>query len=95
MPEMKATAYALSKAQRMNMTVTVDKIDEFTVGGLLYLFEMQTAYAGELLNVDAYNQPGVEEGKNATYAMFGRRGYEEKRKELENASEPKSEFIID
>ena len=93
--EMKATAYALSKAQRMNMTVTVDKIDEFTVGGLLYLFEMQTAYAGELLNVDAYNQPGVEEGKNATYAMFGRRGYEEKRKELENASEPKSEFIID
>lgn len=93
--EMKATVYALSKAQRMNMTVTVDKIDEFTVGGLLYLFEMQTAYAGELLNVDAYNQPGVEEGKNATYAMFGRRGYEEKRKELENASEPKSEFIID
>lgn len=93
--EMKATAYALSKAQRMNMAVTVDKIDEFTVGGLLYLFEMQTAYAGELLNVDAYNQPGVEEGKNATYAMFGRRGYEEKRKELENASEPKSEFIID
>ncbi len=93
--EMKTTAYALSKAQRMNMTVTVDKIDEFTVGGLLYLFEMQTAYAGELLNVDAYNQPGVAEGKNATYAMFGRRGYEEKRKELENASEPKSEFIID
>ncbi len=92
--EQKATAYALKKAQKMNMTVTVDKLDEFTMGELLFLYEMQTAYTGELLNVDAYNQPGVEEGKNATYAMFGRSGYDEKRKELESVPAPKEEFIV-
>ena len=35
---------------------------------------MQTAYVGAMLNIDTFNQPGVEEGKNATYALFGRKG---------------------
>ena len=39
------------------------------------------------------NQPGVEEGKKATFAMIGRAGYEEKLKELESL-EKKAEYII-
>ena len=42
----------------------------------MYMFEIQTAILGELYNIDAYNQPGVEQSKNYTYALMGRPGYE-------------------
>ncbi len=49
----------------------------------------KTAFAGALLNIDAYNQPGVEEGKKATFAFLGRKGYEQKLEELKsNAKNP-------
>ncbi len=81
--EQMATEYALLKSGKMNMTITVPEVNEFTLGQILYLFEVATGFAGELMHIDAFDQPGVEEGKNATYALFGRPGYEEKRKELE------------
>jgi len=89
-----ATEYALTKAERMNMTITIPKITPQTIGQLLYFFEVATAYAGELMNINAFDQPGVEEGKNATYAMFGRPGYEEKRAELKAAPIKEKKFII-
>ena len=58
------------------------------------MFELQTAFAGELLNINAFDQPGVEEGKNATYAMLGKRGYDEKRAELKAAPAKMSEYIV-
>ena len=89
-----ATEYALQKAGKPNMTITLPKVNEFTLGGLLYLFEVATGFAGELLEIDAFDQPGVEEGKNATYAMFGRPGYEEKKKELETRPEKSVKYMI-
>ena len=80
-----ATEYALTKAGRMNMTITIPSITPQTIGQLIYFFEVATAYAGELLSINAFDQPGVEEGKNATYAMFGRPGYEAKKAELDAA----------
>ena len=56
----------------MNKNIIMPEVNEFTLGQLIMLFEMQTAYAGELLGIDAFDQPGVEEGKNATYAMLGK-----------------------
>ena len=47
-----------------------------------------------MLNIDTYNQPGVEGGKNATYALLGRNGYEEKRQELANAPAKNDKFVI-
>ena len=41
------------------------------------MLEVQTAITGELYNIDAFNQPGVEQAKNYTYALMGRAGYEE------------------
>ena len=46
-----------------------------------------------MLNIDTYNQPGVEGGKNATYALLGRKGYDEKREELKNAPAKKKDYI--
>lgn len=83
--ENKATAYALTQAGRMNYTVSVPEINEFTLGELMYYFEMQTAYAGAMLNINTYNQPGVENGKKATFALLGKAGYEAKKAELDSA----------
>ena len=91
--ERKATEYALTTANRPNCTITVPEINAFTVGELLYMFELETAYTGAMLNVDTFNQPGVEGGKNATYALFGRKGYEETKKEMDNAPAKKQEYI--
>ncbi|MBQ1942722.1 MAG: glucose-6-phosphate isomerase, partial [Clostridia bacterium] len=92
--ERKATAYALTVAERPNYTITLPKVTPQTIGELLYLFEMQTAYAGALLNINTYNQPGVEGGKNATYALLGKSGYEAKKEELNAAPAAKAEYII-
>lgn len=92
--EQMATEYALLKAEQTNMTLTVPEVNEFTVGQILYLFEVATAFAGELLNINAFDQPGVEEGKNATYAMFGRPGYEAKKEELDARPAKKEKYII-
>lgn len=80
--ERKATEYALLKAKRSNFTVTLPEVNAYTVGQLLMYFMYETAFAGALLNVDTFNQPGVEEGKIATFAMLGRKGYEKKLEEL-------------
>ncbi len=92
--EQMATEYALLKAGKTNMTITLPEVNEFTLGQLLYFFEVATGFAGELLNINAFDQPGVEEGKNATYAMFGRPGYEEKKEELDARPEKKDRYII-
>ena len=89
-----ATEYALTKSGRANHTISLYEINEYTIGELLQLFEFETAYTGCMLNIDTYNQPGVEEGKNATYALFGRAGYEEKAKEIANAKQKEDKYII-
>lgn len=92
--EQTATEYALLKSGHMSNSITLPVVNEFTVGQLLYLFEVETAFAGELLNINAFDQPGVEEGKNATYAFLGKPGYDEKRKELDARPKAKEKYII-
>ncbi|MGI6160876.1 MAG: glucose-6-phosphate isomerase [Christensenellales bacterium] len=92
--EREATEYALLKAGRMNMTITLPRVDEYSIGGLIYYFEVQTAFIGELLGIDAFDQPGVEEGKNATYALLGKPGFEQKKAELDARPIKKQEYII-
>ena len=92
--EREATEYALRTAKRLNYTITLPEVNAFTIGELLYMFEMETAYAGAMLNIDTFNQPGVEGGKNATYALFGRKGYENTKKEMENALAKTDAYII-
>ena len=92
--ENKATAYALAKAGRQNYTIRLPEVNEFTLGELMYLFELQTAYAGAMLNIDTYNQPGVEAGKQATYALLGKKGYEAKRAELDAAPAAEEKYIV-
>ncbi len=69
--ERQGTEYALLRAGRMSQTITLPHVDAHTIGQLICLFEMATAYAGELLDIDAFNQPGVEQSKLASYAVLG------------------------
>jgi len=92
--EQMATEYALLKARRLNCTITLPEVNAFTVGQLLYFMEVETAFIGELLNINAFDQPGVEEGKNATYALLGRPGYEEKKAELDARPQKKEQYIL-
>jgi len=91
--EQKATEIALTKNKRANMTITLPEISGFTLGQLLYLLEVETAFIGELYNINAFDQPGVEMDKIATYAMMGRKGYGEKLKDLQ-AGKDISKFRI-
>jgi glucose-6-phosphate isomerase len=89
-----ATAYALTKAGRMNYTLWIPELNAFTLGQLLFLFELQTAYAGAMLNIDTFNQPGVEEGKKATFALLGKAGYAAKKAELDSLPAKDENCII-
>lgn len=86
--EQRATAGALARRGRPNLTITLDRVDAEHLGALFMLFEIATAYAGELYNVNAYNQPGVELGKQFAYAMLGREDAQEARKEWESLPKP-------
>lgn len=92
--ELYATRYALTQRGRANCTITLDAVDAYHIGALLYLFQMQTAYEGAILNINAYDQPGVEGGKNATYALFGRKGYEAKAEEIRSSQPDADKYII-
>ncbi len=94
MAEQLATQIALTKKRRMNYNITLPEINPFTIGQLLFLFEVQTAFAGGLFEVNPFDQPGVEEGKQLTYGMMGKKGYEDKKGEIESRPEGNKRYVI-
>jgi len=89
--ERQGTEYALLRAGRMSQTITLPIVNEHTIGQLLYFLELVTAYVGELLDIDAFNQPGVEESKIASYAVLGHTGDKYRLKQQEMAAAPASQ----
>jgi glucose-6-phosphate isomerase len=73
--EYDATSAALARAGRMNCTLKLPTLDARTMGELIMFFQLATGYAGVWYGVDAFDQPGVELGKQLTYAAIGRPGY--------------------
>ncbi len=81
--EQRATAAAMTANGRPNCTFTLDKLDEEHLGAFLQMMEFETAFMGELLDINAFDQEGVELGKKYTYALMGRKGYEQYRDEFQ------------
>ena len=69
-----ATEWSLVRAQRPNCTISLPEVSAYYWGGLLFFFEMAVAFEGELLNVNAFNQPGVEGYKNYMYYKLAKPG---------------------
>ncbi len=81
--EQEAAALAVKKQGRPSATLAIPELNEFFLGQLFAFFELAVVYLAEMLEVNAFDQPGVEEGKQMMYALLGRQGFEAKKKEIE------------
>jgi len=74
--ERRSTEAALVEASRPNCTFTLERVDEEHLGAFFQLLEFETAFMGELLEINAFDQAGVELGKQFTYGLMGRPNFE-------------------
>jgi glucose-6-phosphate isomerase len=81
--EQRVVEIALARRGRMSMTVTVPQVNAFTVGQLARLFELATRIVGGLNRIDPFRQPASEEGKDLTFALTGRKGWEGQEAEVQ------------
>ncbi len=92
--EQTATARALAVSGRPNMTLTMPRLSPASLGYLMYMLEVATVVSGYLYGVDPLDQPGVEMGKNFTYGLMGRPGFESYKEEYEKGPNPKKKYIL-
>ena len=92
--EREGTRIALTDAGRPNLTIRFPGVTAHTVGQYLYMMELAVAVMGEYYRVDAFDQPGVEAGKVAAYALMGREGYEERAREIAAAGESAAARVL-
>jgi len=94
--EKKATEYALLESKRPCLTVIFPEVNPYTVGQFIYLFEVTTSFVGELFGINPYDQPAVELGKEATFALMGKPGeeYEELARQIRSLTEVDKKFLV-
>lgn len=83
--EQMATEMSLVKAGHPCYLITLANGSAASLGALFYFYEALTVFTANLYNVNPFDQPGVEEGKNITYALMGRSDYADRRAEYEEA----------
>ncbi len=69
------------------------RLDAFHVGQFIQLWEITTAAAALMMNIDAYDQPAVETGKVATFGLMGRPGYEQWKTKVDQALSSR-EYVV-
>ncbi len=92
--EREATELALVASHRPCLRITFPRITEHTVGQFIYLWEMTTSIAGQLFGINAYDQPAVQLGKEYTFALMNRRGYETKAAELREQLRTDAAYLV-
>jgi len=94
--EKKATEYALLESKRPCLTVVFPEVNAYTVGQFIYLFEVTTSFAGALFGINPYDQPAVELGKEATFALMGKPGdeYMEFAKKIRSLTNVDKSFLV-
>ena len=92
--EKAATQAALTASQRPCMTIRFPVVSEESIGQFLMLWEAAATIVGTLLNIDPYDQPAVQLGKDYTYALMGKKGYQTTRKELSARLKGGSQFVV-
>lgn len=92
--ERQATAGALARRGRPNMTIMLEQLDAAHLGEIFMMFGIATVLAGALYDVNPLDQPGVELGKRYTYAMLGRADARDARKEWDALPKPDPRAIV-
>ena len=75
---MEGTIQAHVDGRVPNILINIERLDEKTIGHLIYFFELACAMSGNILGVNPFNQPGVEEYKKNMFKLLGKPGYENK-----------------
>ena len=75
---MEGTIQAHITGKCPNIVIEIDRLDEETIGHLIYFFELACAMSGKILEVNPFNQPGVEKYKTNMFKLLGKPGYENK-----------------
>ncbi len=65
-----------------NILISIERLDAYNYGQLIYFFEKACGISGQLLGVNAFNQPGVEAYKKNMFALLEKPGYEEETKAI-------------
>ena len=94
--EERATAYSVYKNMVPNCTIKIPEVSAYYMGQLFMFLEKVIPVLGNLYNVNAFDQPGVEESKEYARALLGKEGeaYEKKRREIEAYSDPANRKIV-
>jgi glucose-6-phosphate isomerase len=92
--ELAATEGALYTLSRPSLRINIEQLDAYSLGQLFMLFQYVTAVIGLANDIDPFNQPGVEEGKDFAYGLMGRKNYEHKKREFEEIYVKSPEYII-
>ena len=79
---MDGTALAHTDGNVPNLRVHIPKQDAYSLGALFYFFEFACGVSGYILDINPFNQPGVESYKKNMFALLGKPGYEELREGL-------------
>ena len=67
---MEGTIVAHTEGNVPNIIINVDKLNEETIGHLIYFFELACAMSGKILGINPFNQPGVEKYKTNMYKLL-------------------------
>jgi glucose-6-phosphate isomerase len=89
-----ATEYALLQSKRPCLTVIFPEVNAYTIGQFIYLYEVTTSLAGALFNINPYDQPAVELGKEATFALMGKTGFERMAQQIQPLTEVDGDFLV-
>ena len=71
------TLLAHVDGQVPNIEINLPRVDENMLGQLLYFYEFACALSGYILDVNPFDQPGVEAYKKNMFALLGKPGFEE------------------
>jgi glucose-6-phosphate isomerase len=67
-----------------NIRIEIEEINEYNLGLLVYFFEKACGISGYLINVNPFNQPGVEAYKKNMFALLEKPGFEEETEKIKN-----------
>jgi len=92
--ELLATEAALKNTGKASVKITLDSLDEYTLGWLFMLWQYIVPVIGLACDIDPFDQPGVEEGKNYAYGLLERTGYDDMKAKYEEIFVKRDDFIV-
>jgi len=76
------TMLAHTDGEVPNLKINIPQINDYYIGQMIYFFEKACGISGYMLDVNPFNQPGVEEYKRNMFALLGKKGFEEETKKI-------------